>query len=128
MSAEMNGETLLTIREDYDGAEPSPNHIAALNLLKLAILAESEDFAKRAESLIRAGATTLEKQVFSAPVLLSAFDLQNRGVRHFQLPEKDYPATLTRLSQAHRPRAVFDSHEGSDILLCEGMTCKVFTE
>jgi uncharacterized protein YyaL (SSP411 family) len=128
MSTQMNGETLLTIREDYDGAEPSPNHIAALNLLKLAVLAESEDFAKRAESLIRGGATILEKQVFSAPVLLSAFDLQNRGVRHFQLPDEDYSPTLSRLSQAHRPRAVFDSHESPDILLCEGMTCKVFAE
>lgn len=128
MSAEMNGETLLTIREDYDGAEPAANHIAALNLLKLAVLAESEDFQKRAETLLRAGATTLEKQVFAAPVLLAAHDLNNRGVQHFQIPEKDYTKTLTRLTQTHRPRAVFESHQGDDILLCEGQTCKIFRE
>ncbi|MBG7607776.1 MAG: thioredoxin domain-containing protein [Verrucomicrobia bacterium] len=126
MSAEMNGKTLLTIREDYDGAEPAANHIAALNLLKLAVLTESEDYQKRAETLLRAGTTTLEKQAFSAPVLLAAHDLNNRGVQHFQIPEKDYRKTLTRLVQTHRPRAIFESHEGEDILLCEGQTCKIF--
>jgi len=140
MSTEMDGKTLLTIREEYDGAEPSPNHIAALNLLKLAVLTaeialegisitpQSEQYQKRAEALIRAGATTLEKQVFAAPVLLAAFDLDNRGVSHFQLPEKDYSPTLAKLSQSHRPRAVFNSHKGKDILLCEGRMCRIYKE
>ena len=128
MAAKMSGETLLTIREDYDGAEPSPNHIAALNLLRLAVLADSETYSKRAESLLRAGATVLEKQVFSAPVLLAAHDLHSRGVSHFQIPEKDYARILTKLSGTYRPLAVFDSHKGDDILLCEGMTCKIFRD
>ena len=38
MRPELAGETLMVIREDYDGAEPSPNHLAAENLLKLAVL------------------------------------------------------------------------------------------
>lgn len=128
ISTKMNGKNLLTIREDYDGAEPSPNHIAALNLLKLAVLAESEDYAKRAEALLRAGANTLEKQIFAAPVLLAAHDLNNRGVIHFQIPQKDYAATLARITSTHRPRAIFDSHTGSDILLCEGQSCRIFSE
>ncbi|MDP4780861.1 MAG: thioredoxin domain-containing protein [Akkermansiaceae bacterium] len=128
VTTEMNGKALLTIREDYDGAEPSPNHIAALNLLKLAVLAESEDYAKRAEALLRAGANTLEKQVFAAPVLLAAHDLNNRGVIHFQIPQNDYSGTLSRLTSTHRPRAIFDSHAGTDILLCEGQSCRIFEE
>lgn len=128
VTTEMNGNALLTIREDYDGAEPSPNHIAALNLLKLAVLAESEDYSKRAEALLRAGANTLEKQVFAAPVLLAAHDLNDRGVIHFQIPQKDYTATLSRLTQIHRPRAIYDSHTGTDILLCEGQTCRIFED
>ena len=128
MSSEMNGETLLTIREDYDGAEPSPNHVAALNLLKLAALTDAEAFAKRAESLLRAGAGTLAKQVFAAPVLLAAHDLHNRGAQHFQLPETGYAETLARLSGTHRPRAVFTPHDGDNILLCEGMTCRIFAD
>lgn len=126
MSSEMNGETLLTIREDYDGAEPSPNHVAALNLLRLAALTDTEAFAKRAESLLRAGAGTLAKQIFAAPVLLAAHDLHNRGVQHFQIPVTSYAETLSRLTGTHRPRAVFTPHDGDKILLCEGMTCRIF--
>jgi uncharacterized protein YyaL (SSP411 family) len=128
MSSEMNGETLLTIRDDYDGAEPSPNHVAALNLLKLAALTDTEAFAKRAESLLRAGAGTLAKQVFAAPVLLAAHDLHNRGVQHFQLPASGYAETLARLTGTHRPRAVFTPHDGDKILLCEGMNCRIFAD
>jgi len=128
MSSEMNGATLLTIREDYDGAEPSPNHVAALNLLRLAVLTDTEAFAKRAESLLRTGAGTLEKQVFAAPVLLAAHDLHHRGVQHFQLPASGYTETLARLTATHRPHAVFTPHDGDKILLCEGMTCRIFAD
>ncbi len=128
ISSEMNGETLLTIREDYDGAEPSPNHVAALNLLKLAALTATEAFAKRAESLLRAGAGTLAKQVFAAPVLLAAHDLHHRGVQHFQIPISGYTETLARLTGTHRPRAVFTPHDGDQTLLCEGMSCRIFAD
>lgn len=128
MAAEMGGEKLLSIREDYDGAEPSPNHVAALNLMNLAILMEKDDYKNRAVSLVRAGATTLEKQVFAAPVLLTALDLHDRGVVHFQIPGKNYQEILTRLSGTHRPRAIFTAHPGDDILLCEGRTCVIFEE
>lgn len=128
ISSEMNGERLLTIREAYDGAEPSPNHVAALNLLKLAALTATEAFAKRAESLLRAGAGTLAKQVFAAPVLLAAHDLHHRGVQHFQLPKKSYAQTLARLTGTHRPRAIFSPHDGDQTLLCEGMSCRIFAD
>lgn len=128
ISSEMNGETLLTIREDYDGAEPSPNHVAALNLLKLAALTATEAFAKRAESLLRAGAGTLAKQVFAAPVLLAAHDLHHRGVQHFQIPISGYTETLARLTGTHRPRAIFTPHDGDQTLLCEGMSCRIFAD
>jgi uncharacterized protein YyaL (SSP411 family) len=51
---ELAGEPLLTIREDYDGAEPAANHVAAENLLKLAALLDHPAFAKRAEAILRA--------------------------------------------------------------------------
>ena len=128
MSSEINGETLLTIREDYDGAEPAPNHVAALNLLKLAVFTDTEAFAKRAESLLRAGAGTLAKRVFAAPVLLAAHDLHHRGVQHFKIPTTRYKESLARLTATHRPRAVFTPHDGDQILLCEGMTCRLFAD
>jgi uncharacterized protein YyaL (SSP411 family) len=38
LKPQLGGSPLLTIREDYDGAEPAANHVAAVNLLKLAVL------------------------------------------------------------------------------------------
>ncbi|HVJ46016.1 MAG TPA: thioredoxin domain-containing protein, partial [Luteolibacter sp.] len=71
MRAGLGGETLLAIREDYDGAEPSPNHVAAENLLKLAELldvSEYERCRKGAEALLRTGSRVLETRPFAAPV------------------------------------------------------------
>ena len=81
--AELQGEPILVIREDYDGAEPAANHVAAENLLKLAVLLEEPAYAKRAEAILRAGSRAAQIQPFAVPVLLGALDLfQRGGVRH----------------------------------------------
>ena len=126
MRPEASGQALLTIREDYDGAEPSPNHLAAENLLKLAALTDCEDFATRAEALLRAGSRALETQPFAAPLLLAALDLHERGVVKFQIPPEADERTLETLRGSYLPRAVFTRGTGSGIILCEGQTCREF--
>ena len=121
-----SGETLLVIREDYDGAEPSPNHLAAINLLKLAALCGSDAFAERAVILLQAGRQLLATQPFAAPVLLAALDLHDRGVMKLQVPSSPAPATLEKLRTRHLPRAVFTSGSGSEVILCEGQSCRPF--
>lgn len=113
---------LMTIREDYDGAEPSPNHVAAENLFKLADLCDEPACAKRAEALLRAGSLVLEKRTFAAPVLLGALDLHSRGVMKFQVPEDAFPEEL-RMS--YFPRAVFARGEG-EVVLCENNVCRLW--
>jgi len=120
------GEKLLSIREDYDGAEPSPNHLAAENLLKLAALLDRPDLATRAEALLRTGSRVLETQPFTAPLLLAALDLFERGVMTFQMPAKADPALLEKIRTTHFPRAVFAPGSGDEVILCEGSTCRVF--
>ena len=120
------GETLMVIRDDYDGAEPSPNHLAAENLLKLSALLDREAYAIRAENLLRAGARMLEKQAFACPLLLAALDLHERGVMKFQVPESADALVLEKLRTSHLPRAVFTSDHGREVILCEGVTCRRF--
>ena len=117
------GETLLAIREDYDGAEPSPNHVAAENLLKLAELCNEPAYAKRADALLRAGSRILETRPFAAPVLLAARDLHDRGVMKFQLPEGNVPEALR---STYLPRAVFTAGPFGEVLLCERQTCRIW--
>jgi uncharacterized protein YyaL (SSP411 family) len=126
MRPELNGGVLGVIREDYDGAEPCPNHLAVENLLKLAVLLDCADYAERAETLLRAGCATLENQVFAAPLLLAAYDLYQRGVMKFQVPAEPAPGSLEKLCATFLPRAVHTSGPGDSILLCEGFTCRIF--
>ena len=126
MRSELAGETLLVIREDYDGAEPSPNHLAAENLLKLAILADLPNHTKRAEALLSAGSRVLETQPFAAPLLLAALDLHERGVMKFEVP--DFPPTevLEVLRNQYLPRGVYVRGAEREVTVCEGFACRVF--
>jgi uncharacterized protein YyaL (SSP411 family) len=68
-------ETLLLRRKPaYDGAEPSGNSVAALNLLRLAEMTARDDFYTRAERTLRAFATSLTSGATPAPKMLSALD------------------------------------------------------
>jgi len=126
MRSGLAGETLLVIREDYDGAEPSPNHLAAENLLKLAILSEQPAHAARARLLLGAGTRMLETQPFACPLLLAAYDLHDRGVMKFQIPQSAETDVLEKLRTSYLPRAVFTPDAGADLVVCENGTCRLY--
>ena len=124
MRPALGPNTLLVIREDYDGAEPSPNHLATENLLKLAALLDDDAHLARAEALLQAGSRMLETQPFAAPLLVAALDLHQRGVMKFQIPPCAPPALLQNLHASFLPRAVHTQSSGTSITLCEGVTCR----
>ena len=127
MRPALGSNVLLVIREDYDGAEPSPNHLAAENLLKLASLLDDAAHLARAEALLRAGTRMLETQPFAAPLLVAALDLHQRGVMKFQIPPAAPPAVLDKLRLAFLPRAVHTPVPvGTTLTLCEGVTCREY--
>lgn len=122
--AELGGEALLVIREDYDGAEPAANHVAAENLLKLSMLLDEPAYAKRAEAILRAGARTAEAQTFAVPVLLGALDLRDRGVVKIEVRGAPAPELSEALRRTWIPRAVWTrSAGGGDVVVCEGQVC-----
>jgi len=71
-----SGEEQLLAREkpDYDGALPSGNAIATLNVLRLAEFTTDEAYRKRGEQTLQAFSTQLKKRGMAAPALLSALD------------------------------------------------------
>ena len=124
MRTELAGETLLTIREDYDGAEPAANHVAAENLLKLAVLFDDPAFAKRAEAILRAGAKAAEAQPFAVPVLLGALDLHLRGAVKIDVRGAPSQDLADELHRSWIPRAVWTRSAGSgDVVVCRDQTC-----
>jgi uncharacterized protein YyaL (SSP411 family) len=124
MRPELGGEILMTIREEYDGAEPAPNHVAACNLLKISAMTGDAKQALRAESLVRAGCGTLESRSFGAPVLLAAYDLLDRGVARIECRGEPEVALGGRMRMTYLPETVWTWSEGDgDVSVCSGDRC-----
>ncbi|MDQ2901289.1 MAG: thioredoxin domain-containing protein, partial [Acidobacteriota bacterium] len=70
-----DGDSSLVVRmkEDYDGAEPSGNSIAVLNLLRLAQMTSREDFRVPAEKSLRAFAERISTMPSGVPQMLVAY-------------------------------------------------------
>jgi uncharacterized protein YyaL (SSP411 family) len=65
-------DLILRLKEDYDGAEPSGNSVAALALLKLAAISDRDDFREKAERTLRLFADRLRQLPQAVPYLLQA--------------------------------------------------------
>ncbi len=65
---------LMRTREDYDGAEPSPNSIAAMNLLRLAQMTDRQAWTEKARKTFAAFGRRLQTQPEGLPQLASALD------------------------------------------------------
>ncbi len=63
---------LMRMKDDYDGAEPSANSVAADVLLRLAHLTGHDDFRRRAQRALRSCAPKLQAQPTMAPQMLVA--------------------------------------------------------
>ncbi len=71
----------MRIKDDYDGAEPSGNSVALLNLLRLHRITGRADFESSARKLIAAFHGKLAAAPFGMPQMLAAceFDLAPHG-------------------------------------------------
>ena len=64
---------LLRMKEAYDGAEPSPNSVALLNLLRLAQMTDREGLRDKAERTLAAFGGTLQRRPHAMPQMMAAF-------------------------------------------------------
>jgi uncharacterized protein YyaL (SSP411 family) len=63
-------------REAYDGAEPSPNSTAAMNLLRLAQFTDRAEWRDKAKKTLSAFAARLQSDPEAVPALASALDFR----------------------------------------------------
>jgi hypothetical protein len=80
-SAAGDGSLVLRIKEDYDGAEPSGNSIAAMNLLRLAQMTGREGFRRAAERTLAAFASRMNGGAAGVPQMLAAFQFSQADPR-----------------------------------------------
>jgi uncharacterized protein YyaL (SSP411 family) len=69
-------DLILRVKEDYDGAEPSGNSVAALSLLRLAEMTGREDLRAVADDTLRLFAQRLRRLPEALPALLAALDFR----------------------------------------------------
>jgi hypothetical protein len=67
---------VLRVKEDYDGAEPSGNSVALMNLLRLAQITNREDLRASAERLLAAFAARLTAAPVALPQMLAACEFR----------------------------------------------------
>lgn len=71
-SAEGDPHLLVRLKEDYDGAEPSANSVAAFNLLRFSRMLGDQGAAAMAEQIFKISGRTLESMPAAVPQLLVA--------------------------------------------------------
>src|SRR6266849_6204584 len=75
-TTEKDPSLLMQTREDYDGAEPSPNSVAALNLLRLAQMTDRRAWTEKAEKTFGASARRLQTRPEALPQMACALDFR----------------------------------------------------
>ena len=105
-------ESLITREKpDYDGAEPSGNSVAALNLLRLAELTGDQAYDARADKVLGAFSRSLKTRGTSVPRLVAALDFaldKPREVVVVRTAADDGAALLAVLRGTYLPnRALF---------------------
>jgi uncharacterized protein YyaL (SSP411 family) len=95
--------SVLRIKEDYDGAEPSPNSLAALNLVRLSAMLGKDSYKQQADKIFALFGSTLEKSSSAVPVMTMAFDLDQRGKQQIVLAgDSSTPELKTLANFIHR--------------------------
>jgi uncharacterized protein YyaL (SSP411 family) len=95
---------LLRLKEDYDGAEPTPNSVAVFNLWRFGLLFHNTVLLDHARHAIRALESRLQAQPFAMPLLLTGAALLKTTPFHLIIhtPRRDHPALAALLAEARR--------------------------
>lgn len=107
-SAAGDPHLVLRLKEDYDGAEPAPSSVAALNLLRLGAIFHDDARRKRGVECIEAFRAQWTRAPHAMPQMLCALELALEPSRHVVLagdPEAaDFRALAAVLHERLGPR------------------------
>jgi uncharacterized protein YyaL (SSP411 family) len=88
-------DILFRLKEDHDGAEPSANSVASMNLTRLSRIFNRQEFRNSAAGIIGAFHATLDRMAVALPQMLAALDSAVREpVQVVVAGRRDDPATI----------------------------------
>ncbi len=93
---------LLRMKEDYDGAEPSANSVAGLNLLRLGQMTGDKELSERAGRVFSTFAGRLQQAPGTMPQMLVAWDFSLHPAKQIIIAGKPQaPDTRALLQEIH---------------------------
>ena len=93
---------LLRSKGDFDGAEPSPNSVSALNLVRLSWFFDNKDRLRMAKQTVNAFQARLSQSPSSLPQMLVALDASESAPKQIVIAGKpDAPDTLALLREVN---------------------------
>jgi uncharacterized protein YyaL (SSP411 family) len=103
-TSDKNPEILLRLKEDYDGAEPTPNSVAVINLWRFGQIYHNDVLLSHAQHAVDALSARLEAQPFAMPLLLVGASLLKMAPIHLIIhsPSPDHPGVAPLLAEARR--------------------------
>jgi uncharacterized protein YyaL (SSP411 family) len=109
---------LLRTREAYDSVEPSPNSVAAMNLLRLWQITDKQGYKDKADKTLAAFGPGLEQRPEAMPYMMSALDFslaKHRQIVIAGVPGADDTNLLLRLVwQRYIPNRVLLLADGAE--------------
>jgi uncharacterized protein len=106
----------LRSKKDFDGAEPSPNSVSALNLTRLSWLFDNKDWHRTAEQTIDAFQVQLSRSPSSLPQMLVALDASQSAPREVVIAGKpgasDTLALLREVNNRYHPNEILILADG----------------
>jgi uncharacterized protein YyaL (SSP411 family) len=134
-------DLILRIKDDYDGAEPSGNSVAALAMLKLAAICDEPRYREAGEKTVRLFAERLHQLPQGLPLMLHALDFMLEEPRRVVIAgafEKEKTGALLAAAHAvYQPNKVvlgnvgpveefartLPEKDGPTVYLCTGKAC-----
>jgi len=118
-SASANDKSLvLRMKDENDGAEPSPSSISALNLLRLGEMTDRQELRTKGEETIRAFSAALSRFPTAMPQMLVALDFQMSAKRQIVIAGRkddvDTGALLAEVQRHFLPHKVVLLADGGD--------------
>jgi len=133
-------DLILRVKEDYDGAEPSGNSVAMMDLLRLGRITDRKDFTSAAEKTLRLFSNRLEQMPEAVPYMLQAFEFSLEEPKRVVFagdPSKSIPL-LHAIHSVYQPNKVvlgnvgpvepfaktLPAKDGPVVFLCTGTACQ----
>ncbi len=108
---------LLRTREAYDGVEPSPNSVAAMNLLRLWQITDQQSYKDKADKTLAAFGPGVEQRPEAMPYMMAALDFSLAKPRQIVIAgvpgAEDTRALLRLVWQRYIPNRVLLLADGA---------------